>query len=73
MRPIVILGLILAVVGTIVGLNGGVIRSSNRSVFRVGEFEARVEEQKRIPPWVGWTCAAFGLGLVIAGYRRRVT
>jgi len=68
MRPLTIVGLVLIVAGLFVGLRGVNYRS-DRSVLRVGEFEAAVEERRAVPAWVGWTGAALGLGLVVAGLR----
>jgi hypothetical protein len=45
--------------------------SSDKSLFKVGEVEARVREDHAIPPWAGGAGIAAGLVLVVAGARRR--
>ncbi len=70
MRPLGIVGLLLLVAGLFIGIQGVNYRS-DRSVLRVGEFEAAVEERRAVPPWLGWAGAALGLGLVAASFRSR--
>jgi len=69
MKPQLIAGILLAVVGAFIllrGLNYG----SQRSVIRVGEFQTSVEERRAIPPWVGVVAIVGGLLLVGAGAKR---
>ena len=70
MRPLTIVGLVLIVAGLFVGFRGVNYRS-DRSVLRVGEFEASVEERRAVPAWAGWAGAVVGLVLVGAGLRSR--
>jgi len=44
--------------------------SSDKSLFKVGQVEARVREDREIPPWAGGACLAVGLVLIVAGARR---
>jgi hypothetical protein len=44
--------------------------SSDKSLFKVGQVEARVREDHQIPPWAGGASVAVGLVLVVAGARR---
>jgi hypothetical protein len=44
--------------------------SSDKSLFKVGQVEARVREDREIPPWAGGGCLAVGLVLIVAGARR---
>lgn len=70
MKPQMILGIVLAGVGAFIvlrGLNYG----SERSVMRVGEFQASVETRRAVPVWVGGVAIVGGLLLVGAGVRRR--
>ena len=69
MRPLTIAGVVLIAAGLFVSLRG-VNYGSDRSVLRVGEFEASVEERRAIPTWVGWTGAGLGLVLVLASLRK---
>ncbi len=70
MKSYMILGIILAGVGVFIvlrGLNYG----SDRSVMRVGDFQASVETQRAIPVWAGGVAIVAGLLLVGAGSVRR--
>jgi hypothetical protein len=65
-----ILGIVLAGVGAFIvlrGLNYG----TDRSVMRVGDFQASVETRRAIPIWVGGVAIVGGLLLVGAGLQRR--
>ena len=70
MKPQVIVGILLAVLGAFVLLRG-VTYGSSRSVMRVGDLQASVEEQRAIPTWVGGVALVGGLILVGTGVRRR--
>jgi len=70
MKAQTIAGIVLAGLGALImvrGLNYG----AQRSVVRVGDFQASVEERRAIPTWVGGVAIAGGLVLVGAGLRRR--
>lgn len=70
MKPLVILGLVVAGLGAFIvlrGLNYGY----QRSVIRVGEFQTSVEEQRAVPTWLGAVAIVGGLLLVGAGARKR--
>src|SRR5258708_19350249 len=41
--------------------------SSDKSLFKVGQVEARVREDREIPPWAGGPCLPVGLLLIFAG------
>ena len=69
MKPQLIAGILIAVLGGFIvlrGLNYG----SQRSVIRVGEFQTSVEERRAIPTWVGVAAIVGGLLLVGAGAKR---
>ena len=70
MRPLTIVGIVLLGAGLFVGFQGASYRSE-QSVVRVGEFEATVEQRRTVPPWVGWSMALVGLGLVVMSFRSR--
>jgi len=70
MKPQMMLGIVLAGVGAFIvlrGLNYG----SDRSVMRVGEFQASVETRRAVPMWVGGVAIVGGLLLVGASVGRR--
>lgn len=70
MRPATLAGILLLAVGGFIVFRG-LSYTSDRSVFRVGEFEASLEERRAVPAWVGGVAAAAGLVLLVAGSRRR--
>ena len=70
MKPQVILGIVLVGLGAFVVLRG-LSYGSGRSVVRVGDFQASVEEQRAIPTWVGGIAVVGGLLLMGAGLVKR--
>lgn len=71
MKPQVIAGIVLAVLGAFILFTGGLSFGSQRSVMRVGDLQVSAEEQRVIPAWVGGVAIIGGLLLVGAGVRRR--
>ncbi len=70
MRPQMIVGILLAVLGAFIvfqGLDFG----SQRSVIRVGDYQASVQSRRSVPVWVGGVAIVGGVLLVGAGLRRR--
>lgn len=70
MRISTLLGVVLVAVGGFV-LARGLSYTSERSVIRVGEFEASVEEKRTVPAWAGGLALVAGIGLIVLGSRRR--
>ena len=70
MRPLAIAGLVLAVLGGFV-LIRGLSFTSQKSVLKVGDFQASVEERREVPAWAGALAVAGGIVLLVAGSRRR--
>lgn len=70
MKPQMILGIVLVGLGAFILLRG-LSYGSGRSVVRVGDFQASVEEQRAIPAWVGGVALVAGLLLVGAGSVKR--
>jgi hypothetical protein len=63
-------GLLLLVLGGVVLLHG-LSFTSQKSVLKVGDFQASVEERREVPTWAGALAVAGGLVLLVAGSRRR--
>lgn len=70
MKPQMIMGILLATLGAFI-LIRGLTYGSSRSVMRVGDIQASVEERRAIPPWVGGMAFVGGLILVGTGVRRQ--
>ena len=45
--------------------------SSEKSVFKIGDVEAKVSQEHVIPPWVGGTAVAAGVILIVVGARKK--
>jgi hypothetical protein len=69
MRIVQVVGVLLIAGGLYVLLKSPTY-SSDKSLFKVGQVEARVREDHEIPPWVGGAAVAAGLVLVVVGARR---
>jgi hypothetical protein len=70
MKPLVIVGIVLAGLGAFILLNGLSYRSQS-NVISIGDLHASVSEQRAIPAWVGGAAIAAGLALIVTGARRR--
>jgi hypothetical protein len=70
MRPLTLAGLALVAIGGFV-LVRGLSFTSQKSVLKVGDFQATVEEQRTVPAWVGGLAVAAGVVLLVGGARRR--
>jgi hypothetical protein len=44
--------------------------SSEKSVFKIGDVEAKVAQEHAISPWVGGGALAVGLVLIVVGGRK---
>ena len=69
MRMVQIIGVLL-IAGGLYILVKSPTYPSDKSIFKVGQVEARVREDREIPPWIGGAAVAAGLVLVVAGVRR---
>jgi hypothetical protein len=69
MRIIQVIGALLIAGGLYVLIKSPTY-SSDKSLFKVGQVEARVREDREIPPWTGGAGLAVGLVLIVAGARR---
>jgi hypothetical protein len=71
-KPTVLLGIALVVLGVITLAYQGIIYTTRETVIDVGPLEATVEQQKTIPlpPVLGAVTLAGGIDVVIVGRRR---
>ena len=67
-RPVTLLAVLL-IAGGLYVLVRDVSYSTQSQVMKIGDFEARVEERRTIPPWVGIVAIVGGLALLVSGYR----
>jgi len=44
--------------------------SSDKSVFKIGDVEAKVSQEHAIPPWAGGAAVAAGVVLLVVGARK---
>jgi hypothetical protein len=69
MRALQISGLVLIAIGLWI-----VIRppsySREESVFKFGDLEAKMQEQRPVPGWTGGMALGAGLVLVVVGFRK---
>ncbi len=45
--------------------------SSEKSVMKLGDFEAKVQQEKQIPPWAGGAALGLGCVLVVVGLTKK--
>jgi hypothetical protein len=70
MRILQIVGALLIAGGLFVLIKAPTY-SSEKSVFKIGDVEAKVAQERAIPPWVGGTALAAGAVLIVVGARKR--
>ena len=70
MRASLLAGAILAVLGAFIIIKG-VTYSREESVFKFGDIEATVQQQRRIPGWAGGIALGAGLVLLVTGLKKR--
>jgi drug/metabolite transporter (DMT)-like permease len=69
MRTLQILGLILIVAGLFILIKAPTY-SSEKSVFKLGDAEMKVAQDRTIPPWAGGAALAAGVLLIVVGARK---
>jgi uncharacterized membrane protein HdeD (DUF308 family) len=69
MRILQVLGAVLIAAGLFVLIKPPSY-SSEKSVFKIGDVEAKVSQEQPISPWVGGAALASGIALIVAGARR---
>lgn len=70
MRVLQIIGAILILGGLYVLLKSPSY-SSEKSVLKIGDVEAKVSQQHAIPPWAGGAAVVAGVVLIVVGARKR--
>jgi hypothetical protein len=70
MRGALIAGVVLAALGAFV-LIEGLSYTREESVFKFGGIEAKMQQERRIPEWIGGVALGAGLVLVVIGLRKR--
>ena len=70
MKILQIIGAVLIAAGLYVLIKGASY-PSDRSLFKVGDVEAKIEEHHTVPPWVGGVGIAAGVVLVVVGIGKR--
>lgn len=69
MRVLQILGAVLIVGGLFVLIKSPSY-SSEKSLLKIGDVEAKLSREHAIPPWVGGAGIAAGVLLIVVGARR---
>jgi drug/metabolite transporter (DMT)-like permease len=69
MRILQIVGALLIAAGLFVLIKSPSY-SSEKSVFKIGDVEAKVAQEHEIPPWAGGAALAAGVVLIVVGARK---
>jgi drug/metabolite transporter (DMT)-like permease len=69
MRVLQIVGAILILAGLFVLIKAPSY-SSEKSVLKIGDVEAKVSQQHAIPPWAGGAAVIAGVVLIVVGARK---
>jgi hypothetical protein len=69
MRVLQVLGAILILGGLFVLIKSPSY-SSEKSVLKIGDVEAKVSQEHAIPPWVGGAAVVAGVVLIVVGARK---
>jgi hypothetical protein len=70
MRPSLIAGIVLLVVGAFILVRGGSF-TTRENVLSVGDLQVSAEERQTIPGWVGAGALVAGVVVIVAGMRKR--
>jgi hypothetical protein len=70
MKALLIAGLVVAALGAVV-LVRGLSYPSHRSVMRIGDLQATVQQDRAVPQWAGIAAVAAGALLIGASLRSR--
>ncbi len=69
MRALRISGVVLIAIGLWIVIRPPTY-SREESVFKLGDIEVKMPEQRAVPGWVGGMALGAGLVLVLVGFRR---
>jgi drug/metabolite transporter (DMT)-like permease len=69
MRILQVVGALLIVGGLFILIRAPSY-SSEKSLFKIGDVEAKVAQDHAIPPWVGGGALAAGVVLIVVGARK---
>jgi hypothetical protein len=69
MRALQISGLVLIAIGLWIFIRPPSY-SREESVFKFGDLEAKMQEQRPVPGWAGGMALGAGLVLVVVGFRK---
>ena len=69
MRALQISGLVLIAIGIWIFIRPPSY-SREESVFKFGDLEAKMQEQRPVPGWAGGMALGAGLVLVVVGFRK---
>ncbi len=70
MKPIMLIGIVLIILGIVVLAQQGITFTSREKIIDLGPIHATRETRKAIPPVVGVMALAGGLVLVIMGAKK---
>ena len=70
MRGTLIAGIVLAALGAF-AIVEGVSYTADESVFKFGGLEAKMQQKRRVPEWIGGVALGAGLVLVVVGLKKR--
>lgn len=70
MKPSLIAGILLLVVGAFILVRGGSF-TTRENVLSVGDLQVSAEERQTIPSWVGAGALVAGVVVIVAGMRKR--
>ncbi len=70
MRPRVLLGIALIVIGGLLFAQGGTF-TTREQVLEIGDLKVTAPEEHTVPTWTGGAAMLAGLGLVVVGLQRR--
>ncbi|HEX2227032.1 MAG TPA: DUF3185 domain-containing protein [Candidatus Binatia bacterium] len=73
MKPVILFGILLIVLGLVALAYKGITYTTQEQVAKLGPLEAKVERERTIPlpPILGGLALASGLVLVVVGARQR--
>jgi hypothetical protein len=70
MRIALIAGLVLAALGAF-SLVKGISYTREESVFKFGGLEAKMQQERRLPEWIGGVALGAGVVLIVVGLKKR--